>query len=176
MIDRLARGQVRPPRPLLRPDGSRFALAVSYGGNGWIAYGDVPADLLDALIPGYCGLDDQARLVARIRLAYRAAVAAQALVLAEADSKELRALRPRERAALLRPQHEAVRLECWSSPIPLVLVDTAYAPFTSVDRPISAVADVVDPPNMMWLRPQDEWELLESLARSGYVQGLYEAL
>ncbi|WP_432520595.1 hypothetical protein [Kineococcus sp. SYSU DK006] len=176
MIDRLARGQVGPPRPLLRPDGSRFPLAVRYGGNGCIAYGDVPADLLDALIPGYCGLDDQARLVARIRLAYRAAVAAQALALAEAYPEELQALSSEERAALLRPQHEPVRLEWWSSPIPLVLVDTAYAPVTSLDRPISTIADVVDPPNMMWLRPQDEWELLESLARSGYVQGLYEAL
>ena len=173
VINRAARGGVKPPQPPLRADGTRYPLALCYSAGTRIAYADTASDLLALLIPGYKDLDDQARLVARIRLAYRAAVAGQAQALINADPQDVQALSDREYAALVRPQYEPVRLEWWTSPVVLLLVSTAYAPYGHTDRPLSALADVLNPPNIIWLRPEQETTLLESLVRSGYIQGMY---
>lgn len=58
----------------------------------------------------------------------------------------------------------------WNSDHPLVLLDTSYAPYTEVPRPSSKHGDFEkNLPNLMWLSPADELELLKSLSAIGYI-------
>jgi hypothetical protein len=166
------RGQATPPR---RDDGALHAYAMFFDGDDRIAYADVLEDLLAVLIEGYPSMDEEDRLVARIRLAVRAQVWIQALINADVDPAVWNALSAEDRGVLTGSRHEQPRIDFWDPEIPLVLVETGYVPYTDVDQPISGIADVRYPPNMIWLRPVDEWDLLESLSEAGFVR-LHQAV
>jgi len=118
-------------------------------------------------------MDEDDRLVARTRLAVRAQVRIQALINADVDPAVWNALSAEDRQVLTGSRHEQPRIDFWDPEIPLVLVETGYAPWTDVDQPISGIADVQFPPNMIWLRPVDEAAFLASLDRAGFV-GLHQ--
>jgi hypothetical protein len=144
--------------------------------DGWksIAFADAAADLLDTLLPGYAERDEPGRLDARIRLASAARVLTQLIINLGTGPEVLDALTAEERAALMYPGFTQPRLDLWRPRVPLVLVESGYAPYTDIERPVSGIADVRDPSNIFWLRPVQEWEFLESLAIAGFI-GLTEA-
>lgn len=174
-------GDEAPVSPL-HGDGSRYPYAMHFDGAKYVGFADTPAELLGLLIPDYETLDPQEAQIARIRLAIGAQVSVQARINAEADPAALAALSDAEREVLNGPRFEQPHGwgdadgmgDVWDSEIPLVLVDTGYAPYTDLDKPISGIADVLNPPNIIWLRPVDEWEFLESLANAGFID-LFEA-
>lgn len=175
-------GDEAPLSPV-HEDGTRYPYAMHFDGSKYIGFADTPAELLGLLIPGYAEKDPQEQQVARITLAVGAQVAVQALINAESDPDVWEALSDAERTVLNGPRFEQPHGwsdpedplgDVWESEVVLVLVETGYAPYTDFDKPISGVADVLNPPNMLWLRPIDEWEFLESLADAGYIS-VFEA-
>lgn len=169
-----------PPAPPTREDGTLYPYAMHFDGYKSVAFADTPEDLIGVLIPDYADLStEDERLTARILLAVTAQTAVQAQINAstEVDQPEhWEALSDAERQVLLGDRVEQPHGwgdgplgDVWESEIPLVLVETGYAPYTAYDRPLSAEGDVEEPSNIIWLRPVDEWEFLRSLARAGYV-------
>lgn len=178
-VVRNTREGAAPAEPPRREDGAMFPYAMLFDGGKFVAYGDDLADLLDALRPEYLTLDAAEQLQARIRLAVDAQVAIQAQINASVKPEAWNALSEEERAVLTGPRYEQPRLNFqspdspeegfWDAEVPLVLVDSGYAPYTGIDRPISGIADVENPPNMIWLRPIDEYEFLTSLSDAGFI-------
>lgn len=175
-----------PVAPPIREDGSLYPYAMRFDGDKYVAFADSPEDLVTVLIPGYDQMESEdERAKARILLAVTAQVAVQAQINAstEVDEPEAwAALSPAEREALtsnrVEQPHgwgEGPLGDVWESSIPIVLVETGYAPYTPYDVPMSAEGDVENPSNIYWLRPAEEWDLLESLNNVGYV-GLSEAI
>ena len=57
------------------------------------------------------------------------------------------------------------------SPVPLVLLDALYRPYTDRQAPISGIdGDVRDPSNILWLRTASADSYVQSLAHAGVVQ------
>ncbi|MPQ98129.1 hypothetical protein GB931_09385 [Modestobacter sp. I12A-02628] len=169
VIVRNSRSGDSPPEPPRTAQDTLYPYAMFFDGGKYIAYADDPVDLLSALTTGYADLDDAGQMQARIRLAIDAQVALQAVINAEADPAALAALTEEETAALTGPCFEQPRIDFWYPEIPLVVVESGYQPYTDINRPISGIADVEYPPNMIWLKPLDEWDLLVSLADAGYI-------
>lgn len=173
------------PAPVspVHEDGTRYPYAMHFDGDKFIGYADTPTELLGILIEGYEELESQDAQVARIRLAISAQVAAQAQINADAMATGAwESLSESEQALLNGPRFEQPHGwgdpnemgDVWDSKIPLVLVETGYAPYGEVDKPISGIADVLNPPNIFWLRPVDEWEFLQSLHHTGFIS-VFEA-
>jgi hypothetical protein len=174
VIVRNSRHSQAPPPPPRRDDQMLYAYAMFYDGWKYIAYADSAVGLLDALLPGYAYQDEQWRLEARIRLAIAARVLTQAMINAGTDPAVMNTLTAEERSVLTDRGFAQPQVDVWQPAVPLVLVESGYAPYTDIERPISGIADVRNPPNIIWLRPADDWEFLESLATAGFI-GLTEA-
>jgi hypothetical protein len=174
LVVRNSRQGEEPVTPPTHDDGTLYPYCMYYDGAKFAAFADDPTDLIAVLVPGYQDLNEADRLQARIRLAIDAQVRTQALINAEADRAEWEALTDEQRTVLSGPRFEQPRVDFWDPQIVLVLVETGYAPYTDIDQPISGIADVQNPPNILWLRPLDEWDLLESLAQAGFI-GLHQA-
>ena len=164
------------PQPPLKEDNTLYPYCMFYEGDQSIAYADTPEELLEFLIPGYLEKDETGRLESRILLAHAAQVRVQAVIVAESPQDQLDALSDTEKNVLLGSRAtqphgwgEGPMGDVWDSEIPLILVESAYAPYSDIDQPISGIADVIDPPNIIWLRTVDEWEFLVSLSRCGFV-------
>ena len=176
-------GEESPASPV-HEDGTRYPFAMYFDGDKYIGYADTPPELLALLIEGYADLDVQDAQVARIRLAINAQVAVQARINADAMAVPgvWEALTEVEQSILNGPRFEQPHGwgdaegmgDVWDAEVVLVLVEAGYAPYVEVDKPISGIADVLNPPNLLWLRPVDEWEFLDSLASAGYIQ-LFES-
>lgn len=133
-------------------------------------YTTTAAELLDLWLPGYLAASSRTRLEARIEhaAATRAQLAATLVEQAESGSA---AIDPAARAVLLGSSWEPPDLLEWAHPVPLVLLDVFYVPYTSRPAPRSAIdGDVAEPSNLLWLRPSSETAYLRSLATAGVVQ------
>lgn len=181
LVQNTREGEDVPQSPV-HEDGTRFAYAMRFDGFKYVAYADSPEELLDFLVPGYKEMDSQEQTTARVRLAMLVQSQTQALINAELDSTEWGALSEVEQGVLTGARVEQPHGwggddpmgDVWESHVPLVLVKTGYAPYTQILEPVSGIADVEDPPNILWLRPVDEWEFLVSLAVAGFIS-LHEA-
>lgn len=170
------------PLSPLHDDGTRYPYAMHFDGAKYIGFADSPTELLGLLIPGYADKDPQEQQIERIRLAITVQVAVQARINANTDPDVWESLSEAEQALLNGPRFEQPHGwgdpegmgDVWDAETPLVLVETGYQPYSDVDKPISGIADVTDPPNIIWLRPVDEWEFLESLTNAGYIN-IFEA-
>lgn len=178
VVIRNSREGEEAPVPPVHDDGTRYPYAMHFDGRKFIGFADTPADMLALLIEGYEDLEPQQAVEARIRLAVVAQVAVQAQINADAMSGgSWEALSQTEKDILTSPRFEQPHGwgdpeemgDVWDADVPLVLVETGYAPYGEVDKPISGIADVQNPDNMYWLRPVYEWEFLESLARTGFI-------
>jgi hypothetical protein len=169
VIVRNSREGEAPADPPRHDDGALYPYAMFYDGLKYIAYADDLVDLLETLSPGYQEKSEGEQLQARIRLAIDAQVGVQANINANIDPEKWNALSEEDRAVLTGPRYEQPRVDFWDPEVPLVVVESGYAPYTDIDQPISGIADVQNPPNMIWLRPIDEWDLLTSLHDAGFI-------
>ena len=147
-----------------RPDGTRYRFELIHGYAR--TYADTADELLAAVIPGYGDLPDEAaRLRARMWHTARLQVNLQAGLVTPVDIANST---PAEQDILLGFVGEPPAVDSWDSPVPLVLIDSDYAPYTDRTRP-AGVPDVEHPDNVIWLSPTDPYDLLSSLHRAGTV-------
>jgi hypothetical protein len=132
-------------------------------------YADDVGDLLEAVCgSAYADGDDQERAVLRAVLSMELAAQLQVSIVA-GDPDLYNALSDDEQAAVDHPRTEACPLTEWTSELPLVLSDIHYSPHTALAPVRSGLADVADPPNILWLRPAEEWGFLTSLQRAAII-------
>jgi hypothetical protein len=167
VLTRNPREGVAPEVPH-RPDGGLYRFEMIFDGGRYRAYADSVTELCEQLIPGYAELDDDtSQAAARIRHAVRAQVLLQAAIVADADLSSCSAA---ERELLLGARHVPPAVEVWEADVPLVLVDSYYEPVGRLARPEGRPrGGGPEGSNLVWLRPGDEAELLESLADAGVV-------
>lgn len=164
--------------PVLAPlhdDGSSFPYCLYFNSDAEVAFADSIEELLDVLLPGYLTADDDARDLMRIRLAQAVAAQVQAEIIFDVDRSQLS---DKEWEIINAPRQLAQpAVGWWSSEIPLVVVETAYAPYTSVPPPASSIADgLADAPNLWWIRPAEDEDFLISLHEVGYVRLLMNTI
>jgi hypothetical protein len=165
VIDNTSSAQPPPTAPP-RPGGGRYRYELIYAGGAARAYADTAGELVAELLadPAYPTRGELDAYAARLRFAVAAQVRLQAELVAEAG---LDGCTLEERAVLLGPRDVPPRVTEWGCRVPLVLVDGFYAPETELPRPVSALADVAEPPNLVWLEAGSDLELLTSLHRGG---------
>lgn len=156
-----------------------------------VAFADEQADLIEILIPGYSAMSEEDQAFYRIRLAQSAAAQIQAEVLASMtiddqpdgsylgtleDGTQLR-IAPEQWATLVAPRSLAQpRADWWTCPVPLVVVETSYEPFTTVPRPASGLSDgTAHADNLWWVRPAEDEDFLLSLHEIGYIRWMENA-
>lgn len=134
--------------------------------NLTVVYAETAEDLLDHLIGGYAGGSEQEKFEARCRFVLRLVPRLQATANADLDRAQVS---DDEWATLNNGRSEPLRVAEWSSPALLFLADVDYAPFTDVPAPASGIDDTEDPSNLIWIRAADEYDLIVSLHRAGYI-------
>lgn len=157
-----------PPAPT-GPGGRPYRFELIYAGGRLRAFADQPADLVEALAgePGYQQLDEAGRYGVRLRTAVDAQVRLQAEL---NDTQGTGGCTPAEVEVLTGARDVPPQLAEWGAGVPLVLVDDFYAPQGELPRPVSTLADVQEPPNLVWLRADSDLGLLESLHQAGHLQ------
>ena len=158
--------QCRPEGPPaaapVRPDGRPYRFEMIHDGGWRRTYADDYTELAAALIPGYAGLDGElARVKARIRHAVSVQVATQAEINLTMGTASCT---PAEREVLTADRAVPPAVAQWAAPVPLVLVDAFYAPFTATPRPVAQT-----PGRIFWLSPGTEPDHLRALAALGVI-------
>lgn len=157
MVAIIARDAVRAPEhPEQRP-----WLVVWVARNGDAIFADSLTDIVAVIIEGYDQLDDEheddLHLQARIDTLAPLAKSAQALVLADLATRDIRLTEDELNAALL-DKEQSVAISRWNPAEPLILLTTAYEPFTDAARPEGSI---------LWLDPTNEAAFLGSLNKIG---------
>ena len=131
-----------------------------------LVYAATAADLLDEWIPGYLELDEPQRMYARAQHAISVRTGLVAQLAATATN-----LTGDQERVLLADLSSLPDIDRWNSPVPLVLLDALYRPYTDRQAPISGIdGDVRDPSNILWLRTASADSYVQSLAHAGVVQ------
>lgn len=181
----------RAPAPATHEDGSNYNWRMFYDSGRTIADADSMAELIELLLPAYGYMQtNEERLGARIAIAQGVQIQTRAGILADLTEEQEAGLADWEKAVLswsgdgtLDPYgwgdgsgELGVKKEgadwvpdVWSSDIPLVLLSTSYDGDTGIQRPLSSHGDYREVPNLIWLRPESERSLLESLNRVGFI-------
>ena len=150
-----------------KPDGGFYRFEMIADGGWSRFYDDTPDGLLDFLIPGDAELGEQQRLEMRVWHAVDLQVRLQARI---NEFYNLTRRTPEEHQILTGPRHIQPSPSEWVCPIPLVLVDAFYRPYSETDAPLSSAGDVAAAPNLWWLRPaQDPFTYLMSLHEVGLI-------
>jgi len=152
-----------------RPDGTPWPLLLVHGSD--MTGADTAGELLALLIPGYDRIaDDDAGHDEALWRRYESAVATagelqETLIATASLRSDFDAARAGEAGltALLADKTVPCEIPQWRHPVPLVLIDTDYEPFTPRPRPEGRV---------IYLRPAQEHDYLASLAEAGLIQYL----
>lgn len=157
--------------PILAPkkeDGSGYRYCMYFNGDVDVAFADTLEEILDTLIPGYATLSEEDQDVARIQYAQNAAATVQASILAELEEGDIS---PEEYAILSAPrQLPQPTVKFWESEVPLIIVDTSYAPFTDVPAPSSALGSTLEESNVWIISPMDSEVFLMNLHEIGFLR------
>lgn len=181
MSDNLAvipntRAGEKPPAPALKSDNSLFKFRMHFNGFSKIAFADNYIDLCEALMPGYTALAEDERLSARLAILLDVQVHLRSNILVTVVQKkhdlkewEYAVLASEDRAPHGWSGDNEESVDFWSASVPLVLLDADYAPYADVLPPVSSIADVENPPNIIWLRCSSEEAFINSLERAGVI-------
>lgn len=153
----VAHDAVRQPP---HPDGHSW-LVVWVGSDGDAIFADSLSDIVAVLIDGYDELDDEheddLHLQARIDYLVPLASHAQTLTLTDLAQQGVH-LSEEELTAAMASKELPVRISRWNPAEPLVLLTTAYEPYTDDTAPEGSI---------LWLDPTNESAFLGSLAKVG---------
>lgn len=145
--------------------GNQYSFCMFFNNENEVAFADTYPELLEALIPNYLTQDENNQEYLRIKLAQQAAAEIQAEILYSIDLKELT---PKEKQILTHPKHlHQIPIEWWTSEIPVVVVETAYQPYTDVIKPASS-HETED--NIWRINPLDEEQFLINLNEIGFIR------
>lgn len=157
--------------PVLAPtkdSGDGYRYCMYFNGDVDVAFADSILELLDTLIPGYATLSEEDQDVARIQFSQTAAATVQAAIMAELEPGDVT---DEEYKILGAPRQLAQpTVTFWTSQVPLIAVETSYAPYTDVPRPASGTSATEEDSNIWWIRPMDEEEFLVSLHEIGVIR------
>lgn len=181
----------RAPAPATHEDGSNYRWRMFYDEGRTIADADSMSELIELLLPDYAFLETtEERFGARIAIAQGVQMQVRAQILAELTAEQVAELADWEKAVLewtgdgtmdpygwgdgsgtLGVVNEGKNWtpDVWSSDVPLVLLSTSYDGETGIPAPMSVHGDFKNVPNILWLRPESERSLLESLSRAGVI-------
>lgn len=151
----------------LKDDKSPYRFEMLFNGYVDRAYADTAGELLGFLIRNYARMTDTEKRSARLHHAVRMQTKRQADLNYSHDN--LRGCTPEEQVVLSSSRATPPDIREWSCEVPIILVDVFYEPVGKLPRPISTFADVENPPNILWVRPEDEYEYLISLANIGAI-------
>lgn len=180
------------PAPALHPDGSNYEFRMFFEDGSRIADADTPAELINLLTPGYSNVtDNNLKAGLRLDLARSVQSLARAVTLGNLSDEDVEAMDEWEWEVLnfgnggvedssdpfgwgdgtgTLGELNLDVVDFWSSKVPLILMETSYAPFTEIPRPVSSLGDYYHSvSNMIWLRPQSEISLLRSLSEIGFI-------
>ena len=154
----------------LTPSGLPYALRwVDHDNGGELVYAETAEDLLDHWLPGYADADSagQALLRAQHAVQIRDGLVAQLLVDAENNGITLTS---EQESILLVDLEQMPDITRWDPPVPLVLLEGMYRPYTDRLPPLSGIdGDVQDPSNIIWLRNANPYGYVQSLAAAGVI-------
>lgn len=159
------------PEPPVNSEGMPFQHSMVFNGGTAVAWADSASELVGVLIAGYLDIpeaDLEEQATQRACYAVGAQVRVQARILAAADA----ATATEEEMALLSGSRDTPpELDVWRCPIPLVLVDAFYEPYTETRRrPVSEPRDGgAIGSNIIWLNFADEVQFLDSLVQAGEI-------
>lgn len=177
----------RAPAPALHADGSNFEWRMFFDNGQRIVDADTLPELLDYLIDGYSFRSSEEQKAARLDLARSVQALARMTIVGNLTPEESEKLADWEWALLQYGEGldtdpfgwgdgsgvvgtvDLDGVDYWESSVPLVLLETSYAPFTEITSPLSGEGDFEEVSNIIWLRPQDEFEFLRSLSRIGFI-------
>ena len=166
--DQLPRNQHGDQVAPLTPTGAPYQLRwVDHDHGGDLVYAETADDLLNQWLPGYAAADPdgQALLRAQHAVQIRDSLVAQLLVEAENNGTTLT---PEQEAILLADLDQMPDIPRWDPPVPLVLLEGMYRPYTDRLPPLSGIdGDVRDPRNIIWLRNAHADGYVQSLAAAG---------
>ena len=160
--DRLPRNHHGDPVAPLTPVGLPYQLRwVDHDHGGDLVYAETADDLLDQWLPGYAAADPSEQALLRDGLV------AQLLVDAESNGITLT---PDQESILLADLDQMPDITRWEPPVPLVLLEGMYRPYTDRLPPLSGIdGDVRDPSNIIWLRNCHADGYVQSLAAAGVI-------
>ncbi|SDH37687.1 hypothetical protein [Microbacterium sp. 77mftsu3.1] len=157
MVAVVAHDAIRLPA---HPDGGAW-ICGWLKPDGDVIFADSLSDVVGVLIDGYDDLDDEhpddLHLQARIDVLAPLAAQAQTLILADLATAGVR-LSEDELTAAMRNKELYAGISRWNPSEPLVLMTTAYQPYTDQEKPEGAV---------LWLDPTNEAAFLGSLQKLG---------
>lgn len=149
------------PAPPRRSDGDLYRFELVEPEGRWRAYSDDASLLVGELIQGYVEADEAIRGRARRELAVYAQVVTQALVVVDRGTDGCSA---DDLAILEGMRDEQPRVDLWTAPVPLLLVEDYYAPAGVLPRPL-----IVEPGEVIWIGAGSDESLLRSLHRIGWL-------
>lgn len=165
--DQLPRNHHGDPVAPLTADGRPYRLRwVDHDDGDTLVYAQTADELLAHWIPDYQYADPASRALLRAQHAVRIrdALVAELAV----DSDEL--LTAEQQDILLCDLDQMPDIPRWDPPVPLVLLEGMYRPYTDRTPPISGIdGDVREPSNIIWLRNAHPEPYLVSLAEAGVI-------
>lgn len=156
-----------PMPPSSTDQGHEFPLCLFFDGGASIAYADSFDDLVDVLLPGYLTWTVEQQQRARIDYAVSQAIWVQAQVWAENTT----VLTPDQEALLGAPRvGDSAPTGIWDASVPLVVVASSYAPYTTIAIPVGQGTTQEGEPSVWVLDPTSEETLLTTLHEVGAVR------
>jgi hypothetical protein len=158
--------QVAPLTPTGQPYQYRW---VDHDNSGDLVYAETADDLLGEWIPGYRDADPPERRLLRAEHAVRIRDALVAQLLVDAENNGI-TITPEQEAILLADLDKMPDIQRWDPPVPLVLLEGMYRPYTDRLPPVSGIdGDVQNPSNIIWLRNAHPDGYIHSLAAAGAI-------
>lgn len=144
-----------------KKDGSYYRYELIDSESWSRVYSDDISDLLGYMIPNYSG-----SYAERLNHSISMQVKMQAQILSyylDADVTD------EEYKILLGPRHEQPNIKSWISQVPLILIDSFYAPYTGVIAPLGNFIEKDD--NILWIEVgKSEIDYIKSLDYLGAFQ------
>ncbi len=134
----------------IHPSGRFYRFEMICDDDTNRVYDDSVKGLLDHLISGYSEMSADEKVQALLKHASDSQVRLQARLNIFFDQVPRT---PEEEAVLVGPRYEQPSVDVWESQVPLVLVDSFYAPYSDKVRPVSSEGDVISAGNIWWLTP-----------------------
>ena len=157
---------VAPLTPTGQPYQYRW---VDHDNGGDLVYAETADDLLGEWIPGYRDADPSGKALLRAEHAVRTRDALVAQLLVDAENNGT-TITPEQEAILLADLDKMPDIQRWDPPVPLVLLEGMYRPYTDRLPPLSGIdGDVQDPSNIIWLRNAHPDSYIQSLAAAGVI-------
>jgi len=135
-----------------------------------MVYAETADDLLACWIPEYRSADADARVRLRADHALKVRPGLIANLIVEADEAGIQLSVEEEELLTADLSNLPPDLRRWDSPVPLVLLEGAYYPYTDRRPPLSGIdGDVQSPSNIIWLRNASPDRYVMSLAEVGLI-------